>query len=177
MSLIPLVESPAEDRVTVIFTEIEEELGAVPSLFRAHAQHPALLEANWQMYRAVMLSGCLSAQLKEGMALAISADNHCDYGIYHHSATLQGLGVDPKEVLRIRTDPEHVHYSAKEHALFDLARHANSAPSDHGERLVIAARKLGARDDEIIEALGVMELISGFNHFADLLGLEPQRDR
>jgi len=177
MNLLPLVDSPAEDRVTAIFAEIEDELGAVPSIFRAHAHHPGLLEANWHKFKAVMLNGCLSAQLKEGMGLVISADNHCDYGIYHHSASLAKLGVDAEEIMRIRTDPEHVHFSGREHALFDLARHANIAPCDHGERLVIAARKLGARDDEIVEALGVMELVVGFNHFADMVCLEPQRDR
>lgn len=177
MSRIPLVESPTEERVLAVYTEIEAELGAVPSLFRAHAHQPALLEANWLKFKALMIHGCLSVQLKEAMGLVISADNHCDYGIYHHSVTLENLGVDPKEVMRVRIDPEHVHFSAKEHALFDLARHANIAPADHGERLIAEARKLGARDDEIIEALGVMELVSGFNHFADVLGLEPHRDR
>ena len=177
MSRIPLVESPAEDRVLDLFAEIKDELGAVPSLFRVYAQHPDVLEANWFKYKRIMLRGCLSAQLKEGIGLIISADNHCDYGIYHHSATLQNLGMNPQEVMLIRTDPEHMHYSDKEHALFDLARHANKAPDDHGERAIATARKMGARDDEIVEALGVMEVVTGFNHTADMLGMEPQRDR
>ncbi|WP_323847274.1 hypothetical protein [Microbulbifer magnicolonia] len=177
MSRIPLVDTPAEDRALQLFAEIKDQLGAVPSLFRAYAQHVALLEANWHKFKALMIHGCLSPQLKEGMGLVISADNHCDYGIYHHSVTLQNLGVDPKEVMRIRVDPKHIHFSAKEQALFDLARHANSSPDDHGERLIAAARKLGARDDEIVEALGVSELVAGFNHTADILGLDPQRDR
>jgi len=177
MSHIPLVERPAEDRVEAVFAEIEDELGAVPSLFLALGHHPDLLEASWHMQKAVMIRGVLSPQLKEGMGLVISADNHCDYGIYHYSATLQELGVDMEEVMRIRTDPRRVHYSEKEHALFDLARHANNAPSDHGERWIAEAQKLGARDDEIVETLTVMELVVGFNHFADVLGLEPQRNR
>ncbi|SHG00309.1 uncharacterized peroxidase-related enzyme [Microbulbifer donghaiensis] len=177
MSRIPLVERPAEDRVEAVFAEIEDELGAVPSLFLVFAHHPALLEATWYGYKTVMIHGVLSPQLKEGIGLAISADNHCDYGIYHYSVTLQDLGVDKQEVMRIRTNPKHVHYSAGEHVLFDLARRANNAPSDHGQRLVEEALKLGVRDDEIVEALAVMELVSGFNHFADFLGLEPHRDR
>lgn len=177
MSHIPLVERPAEDRVEAVFAEIEDELDGVPSLFLVVGHHPALLEATWHAYKTVMVHGVLSPQLKEGIGLAISADNHCDYGIYHYSATLQELGVDTQEVMRIRTDPKHVHYSEKEHALFDLARRANKAPSDHGERWIAEAQKLGARDDEIVEALAVMELVLGFNHFAEVLGLEPHRDR
>lgn len=177
MSHIPLVERPAEDRVEAVFSEIEDELSAVPSLFLALGHHPALLEAIWHQYKATMLHGVLSPQLKEGMGLVISADNRCDYGIYHHSATLQNLGVEAEEVMRIRTDPKHVHFSEKEQALFDLARHANTAPNDHSERFIAEAQKLGARDDEIVEALVVMEMVSGSNHFADVLGLEPHRDR
>ena len=172
MSRIPLVEGPADERVQKVFDEIENELGSVPNLFRAFAQHPALLQANWEKFKALMLHGCLSAQLKEGIALVVSADNNCDYGIYHHSAMLQELGVDPQEVLHIRTDPKHVHFPPKEHALFDLARHANLAPFDHGEHLIAKAHQVGARDDEIVEALGVMEMVTGFNNFADVLGLE-----
>lgn len=177
MSRIALVESPAEDRVLEIYSEIEDELGAVPSLFRAYANAPWLLEANWQQFKALMLHGSLSAQLKEGIGLVVSADNHCDYGVYHHSATLQDLGVDPNEVLHIRTDPKHVHYPLKEHALFDLARHANLAPYDHGEHLMAKAREAGAKDDEIVEALCVMAMVAGFNRFADAVELDPQRDR
>lgn len=177
MSRIALVDSPEEDRVLEIYSEIEDELGAVPSLFRAYAHDPRLLEASWQKFKALMLHGTLSAQLKEGIALVVSADNHCDYGVYHHSVTLQDLGVDPDEVLHIRADPKHVHYPPKEHALFALARHANLAPYDHGEHLIAKARELGAKDDEIVEALGVMEMVAGFNRFADALDLDPHRDR
>lgn len=177
MSLIPLMESPADKRVEAVFDEIEDELGAVPTLFRAHAHHPALLEANWQKFKALMIHGCLSAQLKEGIGLVISADNHCDYGIYHHSVSLENLGVAREEVMRVRSHPDHLRFSDKEQALFNLARHANIDPENHGERLIAAARKVGARDDEIVEALGVMEMVVGFNHFANVLGLRPQRDR
>ncbi|AMX02924.1 carboxymuconolactone decarboxylase family protein [Microbulbifer thermotolerans] len=177
MSRIPLVEFPTEDRVEAVFAEIEDELGAIPSIFRAFAHQPDLLEASWHRFKAVMVHGVLSPQLKEGMGLVISADNHCNYGIYHHSSNLEDLGVDPAEVMRIRVDPKHVHYSEKEHVLFDLARKANLSPNDHGEHLISKAQKLGARDDEIIEALAVMELVVGFNRVADVLGLEPQRDR
>ncbi|GAA5444388.1 hypothetical protein Misp06_02574 [Microbulbifer sp. NBRC 101763] len=175
MSSIPLVESPDGDEEARVFAEIQDQLGGIPSLFRVYAHHEGLLKANWDKFKAVMLHGCLSAQLKEAIGLAVSADNHCDYGIYHHSTSLQMLGVDAAEIMRIRTDPKNVHFSEKEHALFDLARNANSAPDDHRRHLIAEARKLGARDDELLEALGVMELVSGFNHLAEVLSLVPTR--
>lgn len=177
MSRISLVKHPEDERVRAIFAEIEDELGAVPSLFRVFAHLPPLLEANWDKFKAIFVHGCLSAQLKEAIGLVVCAEANCDYGIYHHSANLEDLGVDPEEVMRIRTDPENVHFSDKERALFDLARHAATDPFDHGPRLIEEAQQLGARDDEIVEALGVMDMAVGFNHFSEILALEPHRDR
>ncbi|GAB2896304.1 carboxymuconolactone decarboxylase family protein [Microbulbifer echini] len=175
MSSIPLVETPDSDEASRVFAEIQDELGGIPSLFRIYAHHKELLLANWHKFKALMLHGCLSAQLKEAIGLAVSADNHCDYGIYHHSTSLQMLGVTPDEIMRIRTEPKKVHFSDKEHALFDLARNANKSPDDHRQHLIAEARKLGAGDDELLEALGVMELVMGFNHLAEVLSLVPTR--
>jgi uncharacterized peroxidase-related enzyme len=154
-----------------IFAEIEQELGRVPSLFRAYARHPELLKLNWEKFRLLMLQGYLPRQLKEAIALAVSEDNHCDYGIHYHSAALESLGLDPHEVLLIRTDPNHAHQIPKDHALLALARQDNLAPYDHGETLIDNARTQGASDREIVEALGVVEMVAGFNHFADMLAL------
>lgn len=177
MTQIPLVEHPEDELVQATFSRIESQLGAVPSLFRVYAHHPALLEANWHKIEALYIHGCLSVQLKESMALAICSVRNCDYGIYHFSMTLESLGMDRDEVMLVRTDPDHVLFSDREQALFDLVRHGASAPHDHGERLISGAQKLGAGEKEIVEALGVMEMTLGFIHVVEVLGMEPHRDR
>lgn len=177
MTRIPLVEHPEVEEVQATFSRIESQIGVVPSLFRAYAHHPALLEANWAKVEALMVHGCLSVQLKESMGLAICADSNCDYGIYHYSMTLQSLGMTREEVMLVRTDPDHVHFSDMERALFDLARRGASAPYDHGEELIDKAREMGAGEMEIVEALGMMEMALGFVHVTEVLGMEPHRDR
>lgn len=171
MSWIPLIEQPSDERVQAVFEDIHTQLGEVPDIFRIYANSHALLELMWHQYSNLMLIGHLSPQLKEGIALMVSADNHCDSGIVLHSAHLQKLGVDPKEVLRVRLNPDHAHYPPKEHALLEVARHASIAPHDHGERLIKRAREQGASDEEITEALAVTGLISGMNRAADMAGI------
>ncbi|WP_237065933.1 carboxymuconolactone decarboxylase family protein [Microbulbifer guangxiensis] len=173
MSRISLVESPTDDMSEAVFAEIEQELGDVPNFFRAYANHPGLLRANWEKYKALMVHGCLSPRLKQAIALMVAADNHCDYSIARHSTLLQEMGVDPKEVLLIRTNPDHAHFGPKEHAILELARHANLDPYNHAERLVAAAREQGVKDDEMLEAIGVMEMITGFNKFIEVMAV-PQ---
>jgi uncharacterized peroxidase-related enzyme len=173
MSRISLVESPADELSEAVFADIKQELGEVPNFFRAYANHPGLLSANWEKYKAVMVHGCLPSRLKQAIALVVAADNHCDYSIARHSQLLQELGVDPKEVLRIRTHSEHAHFDAREHAILELARHANLDPYNHAERLVAAAREQGVKDDEMLEAIGVMEMITGFNKFIEVMAVPP----
>ncbi|GAA5525633.1 hypothetical protein Maes01_02205 [Microbulbifer aestuariivivens] len=171
MSWISLVQSPADAMSEAVFADIEQELGVVPNLFRAYAHHPSLLKANWDKYKALMLQGCLSARLKVAIALVVATDNRCDYCIARYSRLLQDLGLDPKQVLDIRTHPDQPHFAPSEHAILELARHANLDPYDHGERLVAAARDQGAQDDEMLEAIGVMEMITGFSRFIAVMAI------
>ncbi|WP_377564373.1 carboxymuconolactone decarboxylase family protein [Microbulbifer celer] len=172
MSRITLIENPADERVKAIFEDVRTQMGGIPYLFRAYANSPPLLEHFWEQYRNLMFIGRLSRPLKEAIALMVSADNHCDYGISLHSHALESLGVPAKEILRIRTDPDHAHFPPKEHVLLEVARHANIAPHDHGERLITEARKTEATDAEILEALAVSGMIAGTNRTADMLGLQ-----
>lgn len=171
MSWIPLNEQAPDERVQAVFEDIRTQLGEIPDIFRAYANDTPLLELMWAQYSKLMLIGHLSPQLKEGIALMVSADNRCDSGIVLHSAHLEKYGVDPKEVLRIRTNPDHAHYNPKDHALLEVARHAILAPHDHGERLIKLARERGATDAEILEALAVAGMVSGLNKASDLMGL------
>lgn len=169
MQQLELIQEPADADVRQAFQEMESGFGVVPNLFRTAAHHPPLLLANWHKLKALMMQGALSRELKEGIALVVSADNGCDYCVVHHSAALQGLGVADETVETIRTEPGQADFSAKESALIVLAREANRAPHDDASALVEQARRAGATDAEIVEALGVMEVFVAFNRFLDFL--------
>ncbi|MBB5210783.1 carboxymuconolactone decarboxylase family protein [Microbulbifer hydrolyticus] len=171
MSHMPLVDTCAEERVSTVLEDIRIQLGMVPAIFRACANNPTLLKLLWDRYQYVMLTGSLSPKLKEGIALMVAADEHSDYGIALHSKALQKLGVDPKEVLRIRTDPDHAHYRPKEHALLEVARHANSSPYDHAGKFTDDARAAGASDSEILEAIAAAGLASEVSKTAAFLSV------
>ncbi|AQQ67170.1 hypothetical protein Mag101_05610 [Microbulbifer agarilyticus] len=175
MNSMPLVhaatDAPQDAGVKAVLDDVRIQLGGVPNLFRAYANNPTLLSQLWDRYQHVMLTGHLSPKLKEAMALMIAADEHCDYGIAQHVAWLEKLGVAPREILRIRTNPDHAHFDRKEHALLELARHMNSAPHDHGDLAVKAARKAGASDAEILEAVAVAGLSAELSHAASFLGV------
>jgi len=165
-------EAHTDPRVERIFKEIEGAFGKVPNLFRTYAHFPPLLEANWNKVKAVMTGGNLSRQLKEAVAVLISRDNGCDYCVAAHETALRAVGVAPAEIRKIETDLEKSAFSEKEQSLIELARQANRAPLRMNDELFQAARRLGASDAEIVEALGVMEVFTSFNKFLDSLQVE-----
>lgn len=171
MSHIHLVDSQSDPRVAEVLDDIRITLGMVPAIFRACANNPTILASLWNRYQHVMLTGNLSPKLKEGIALMVAADEHSDYGIALHSKALEQLGVDPHEVMRIRTDPDHAHYELKDHALLEVARHQNNNPYDHSGEVTDAARMAGASDEEIIEALAVAGLACEVSRTAAFLSL------
>lgn len=162
----------AQNRTAEIFAEVKQAFGMVPNLFRAYANHPPLLEANWFKVKKVMMEGVLSRKTKESIAVLVSKDNSCQYCVAAHQAALRSIGVSSEEIAVIETDLQQAVFSPKERELIAFARQANLTPLRIEDREVKALRDLGADDAEIVEALGVMELFAGFNKFLDALQIE-----
>jgi uncharacterized peroxidase-related enzyme len=167
----------SDPRVARIFREIESVQGTVSNLFRAYAHHPDVLESTWNRLRAVMLQGTLSRRLKECIAVVVSSDNGCRYCIEHHSRVLRSMGMAQEEIDRLVREPLAGNFDPKERALLALARQANRDPHGASDFQVEVARRAGATDAEIIEALAVMELFLSFNRFLDTLDIPLENDR
>ena len=162
----------AQQQTSEIFAEIKQAFGMVPNLFRAYANHPPLLEANWVKVKKVMMEGALSRKAKETIAVLVSKDNGCNYCVAAHETALRSIGVSSEEIHAIETDLQQSDFSLKERELIAFARKANISPLSVKDEEIQALRDLGAVDAEIVEALGVMELFVGFNKFLDALQVE-----
>ncbi|NOY45506.1 MAG: peroxidase-related enzyme [Deltaproteobacteria bacterium] len=168
----PVDPTEASPEVQAVFAEIREAFGMVPNLFRTQAHVPALLRANWDKVKAVMMGGVLSRKVKEAIAVLVSKDNACPYCVAAHTAALRAVGVPEDEVARILDDPDGAEFSPREKALIRLARQANTDPHRMPDALFATVRAEGASDAEIVEALGVMEVFVAFNRFLDSLQVD-----
>lgn len=164
--------SAAETEVKKIFAEIEGAFDMVPNLFKTYAHHLPLLEANWNKVKAVMAVGSLSQKVKQTIAVLVSRDNSCAYCVAAHTGALRSLGISESEIKAIEEDLEKADFNSKEKALISFARKANSSPLRVSDEEFAALRRTGATDEEIIEALGVMELFTAFNKFLDSLQVD-----
>lgn len=165
----PVRENEITEEVRVLFKEIEGEFGMVPSLFTTYAHHPAVLRANWDKVRAVLLTGLLSRKTKETIAMLVSKENACDYCYKSHSFALMNCGISKEKIALLEEDIEKSDFSEKEIALINFARMANSDPLKIPDEALARARAAGATDAEVIEALATMEIFTSFNKFLDSL--------
>lgn len=156
-----------------VLLEIEKAFGGhTPNVFKAYAEHPALLAANWGKFKAVMLQGKLRRKVKEAMAMLISYDNRCKYCIAAHSAALRSLKVSDPEIAAMHHGVLPDDFTHQEKALVKFARQANTHWHDIGNADLQTLLDLGIEKSEMLEALGVMELFIAFNRCADVLGVE-----
>lgn len=159
------VENP---EIKGLFSEIEELFGGVPNLFRAYAHHPELLRSNWEKTKALMVSeGSLPQRVKEAIALAVSHDNGCAYCVAAHGGALRSMGVSDAQVEALQKDLDEDGFGESEHVLIRFARHVNRDPLRIPEEKIAALREAGWNERQQVEALGVVELFSGFNKFLD----------
>lgn len=164
--------STATAEVKDIFAEIEGTFGMVPNLFKTYANHVPLLRANWNKVKAVMGEGSLDQKTKQTIAVLVSGDNGCAYCVAAHTGALRAIGVTDDEIKVIEENLAQANFSAKELALISFARKANTTPLRISDEEFTAVKQAGASDEEIIEALGVMELFTSFNKFLDALQVE-----
>lgn len=173
MTRIPLQDpESAPETVQPVFREIEKAFGFVPNIFRAYANHPALLRSNWEKLKAILMGGELARSLKEAIALAVSADNGCAYCVAAHGQALQGLGVAAERVEALKAGQPGHGFGNAEAELLGFARAVNRDPNGLTDEALARVRQAGWSDAQLVEAIGVVEIFAGFNRFLDALSVE-----
>jgi AhpD family alkylhydroperoxidase len=100
-TILPVDEQDTTDKVSAIFADIKKtkRIDFVPLFWRTVAANPVQLELLWTNLKTLMhpeavdRSSHLDPQVREIIALAVSATNGCSYCINSHTAALQKLGV------------------------------------------------------------------------------------
>lgn len=168
----PLERADASPEAQAIYDEIEAAFGMVPNLFKTYAHFPPLLAANWAKTKALMMGGRLSRKLKEMIAVLVSQANACRYCVAAHTMMLQHLGFAPEKTAQLIQDVASVGLPEVEQAVLRLVRQSTTDPARVTDGDIARLRELGLSDVELVEALGVMELFTGYNKFLDALAVE-----
>lgn len=174
MSRMPLIapEAAQDPVVQRVYREIEQELGfgIVPNVFRAMANSPGFLEANWNAFRATVLKGRLPRLLKEMVGVVVSAVHDSPYArlVHLHSLGVQGLDKEALAVLSAG-DVQHASLSAATVETLRFARQLARAPRQLTAADFEALERVGLGREDVLEVVAAIQLFTAVNLFTDAL--------
>lgn len=174
MSRIELIEKEnASDEVRAIYEDIEAAFGMIPNLFKTYAHFPALLQVNWEKTKVLLMGGELTRELKESIAVVVSAANSCNYCVASHSMALQMMGFNQERIDDLTKNIESPQITPRDKKILEYAKKATLTPHKITEEETDELKALGLSESQIVEVLGVMELFTGYNKFIDSLAIPP----
>jgi uncharacterized peroxidase-related enzyme len=153
-----------------VFEEIEHELGfgIVPNVFRAMAENPVVLEANWQLFRSTVLTGRLPRMLKEMVGVVVSHVHDSSYArlVHLHSLGVQGVSSAALSALA-EGDIEVAELSPTSVAVLRFAQRVARNPGGLNASDFQALRDAGLDGAEVLEVLATVQVFSAVNLFTD----------
>lgn len=161
------------DITEITLLEIKQAFGFVPNLFAAYIAHPALLEANWNKVKAVLIGGKVKRKTKEIIALLVSFDNECAYCVAAHTTALRSMKLEQVQLdalLQSGLFPSESNIC--DIALIKFARKVNLYWRDMKDTDINELKQLGISEPEILEIIGLVELFAGFNRFAKTMQIQ-----
>ncbi len=172
MRIKPIEKEDADDEVTAIYKDIEAAFGMVPNLFKTYAHFPALLKVNWEKTNILLTGGDLPRELKEQIAVVVSAANSCNYCVNAHSMALQTLGYKKEQIDALTKKIGNPELSQRDQNILNFVYKATLTPHHITDSETDELKSFGLTDSQLVEILGLMELFTGYNKFLDALAVE-----
>ncbi|SJZ83919.1 carboxymuconolactone decarboxylase family protein [Selenihalanaerobacter shriftii] len=164
-----VVEEEAQGLVKEVYTDIKENFGVIPNLFKALALKPKVLQANWEKVKSLMLEGHLDRKIKEMVAVVVSEANGCEYCVGAHSLFLQKLGVPEEIIQSVVKDIDEADIKDKEKKILKFAVKSTTEAHKISDQEFKLIKDLGLTEVELVELVSVIDLFTSFNIFIDTL--------
>jgi uncharacterized peroxidase-related enzyme len=172
-------EDEADGKLFELYDAIQRNRGRVSNILRAQSLEPKAMRAHLDLYMAACFSkGGLSRREVEIIAVAVSAANGDPYSLTHHKDALGRYAKTPDFVEQVAKDAAKA-TAGREKALVEYATNLTRHPEKGVKGNVEALRKVGLRDEEILQAAQVVGYYNFANRIAVGLGveLEPAGER
>ncbi len=180
IKMIP--ESEATGRLKEMYARAMTPHGTVDNVMKVHSLRPLTMQGHVALYRAVLHNDELTFPLwfLEVVASYTSILNRCAYSLSHHFANVRRLLRDEPRAERIygalqAHAPERV-FEGKELALLRYAAKLTTQVSEMQEEDVVALRRAGCDDGEILEVNQVIAYFNYSNRLLNGLGVTTQGD-
>jgi uncharacterized peroxidase-related enzyme len=170
-----IAEDTVSDPIAVtIYNEIRRELGfgIVPNLFKSMAGNPQILRANWDKFRATVLTGHLPRTLKEMVGVLISQANGSEYAMRVHLHGLSALGMSDHVLHALVSDYMNCPLPEREKQILRFGLLCATDPLQLTDADYAALRTHDLSEAEIFEVVATADLFASVNAYTDAIALE-----
>ena len=167
-NLRPVRSTEAPDQVLDLLGQVEADLGMTPDFFRILANAPAALQGYLSLDRA-LAAGSLPAGLRMRIAIAVSEANGCAYCVASHAALGKALGLTEEDVHDSRRGKAVDSATA---AALEFARNVTARRGSVHRDEIVALRRHGYGDREIVEIVATVALATFANYVNEVGGTE-----
>ena len=177
-----IADDEADECLKPFLDRVRTPHGTVDNVMRAHSLRPHTMEGHVVLYKSVLHNpdNTLPFWFLEVVASYVSILNNCDYSLSHHFTNARRLiGDDPRaDVIRASLDahrPEDA-FCGTELALLVYAGKLTTDVGTMVEADIMAVRKAGADDGEILEVNQVCAYFNYSNRLLNGLGVTTEGD-
>lgn len=165
----PVTVEAAPEASRPLLEAVNQQLGAVPNLFRIVANSPAALEGYLGLNGALG-KGKLSLAVREGIALAVAQTNRCGYCLAAHTYLGSNLAKLPDAEIALNRKGESDDRKAAAAIAFALVVSKNRGRVSDADLAVV--RAAGYSDAELVEIVAHVALNTLTNYVNEVFGTE-----
>jgi uncharacterized peroxidase-related enzyme len=162
----PIKMDTANENEKKILEGIQAKMGKIPNIYATMAHSPSTLQA-MLAYGVGLKKGVLTPREIEAIALAVGANNACDYCVAAHTVIGKMSGLTVEETLEARQGISH---DPKMDALLELAVEISQTRGRPLRKVVDAFKEAGYSDAALIVVIAWVAyniFTNYFNHIVE----------
>jgi uncharacterized peroxidase-related enzyme len=174
MSWIDIIaETEAQGRLKEIYSEISKRRGKVANILKVHSLNPRAMRAHFDLYISIMFKEVgLTREEREILATTVSTLNGCQYCMLHHGEALLHYWNDEKKLNGFIKNIESFDLPEKARTIVNYAIKLTKMPEKTVKADIEPLRKVGLKDDQILNLNLIISYFNFVNRIANGLGVE-----
>lgn len=179
--LVPFIkvidEENAEGKLKDVYEEIIKSRGKLSNIMKIHSLNPDAMIKHMELYKTIMFGKSnLSREIKEMIAVVVSAANKCDYCINHHAEALNFYWKNKEKLNRFINNFRSVEIEPKVKLLLEYAYELTITPQNISLATIKSLHSSGWDDEDILLANLIISYFNFVNRIALGLGVEYSED-
>lgn len=156
-------EKDATASVKNVYDEIRSTWGFVPIVLKQYSLHPALLKAQWDLYKSLGSNKNFSPKMTTMMRFVIAESSDCNYCIgLNQGMLLNMFHLSMDEVNRLKDDAKSAKLDEKQKRMLLFILQSIRSPHSNNKLDITELHTLGWSDKDIFDGVKMgTDMVSG----------------